>query len=82
MFSKLNIYLVLKANFNSKFMFSKLNIQFTELYSTPSFIAAGAQLTEIWVFEVWHFSSFFVTAVALTFVFFISFYLRIISAIE
>ena len=30
MFSKLNIYLVLKANFNSKFMFSKLNIQFTE----------------------------------------------------
>ena len=39
MFSKLNIYLGLEANFNSKFMFSKLNIQFieiqfTELYST------------------------------------------------
>ena len=45
MFSKLNIYLVLKANFNSKFMFSKLNIQFTEhsvseLYSTRGLLEA------------------------------------------
>jgi len=29
----MDFYLVLKANFNYKFMFSKLNIQFIELYS-------------------------------------------------
>ena len=34
MFSKLSIYLVNKANFNSKLMFGKLNIQFTEMFST------------------------------------------------
>ena len=46
MFSKLNIYLVLKANFNSKFMFIKLNIQFTEhsVYRTLLYqkVASGA----------------------------------------
>ena len=31
MFSKVNIFLVLKANFNSKLMLSKENIYFTEL---------------------------------------------------
>ena len=47
MFSKLNIYLVLKANFNSKFMFSKMNIQFTE--HSVYFTLLLAQLgTDLW----------------------------------
>ena len=34
MSGKINIYVVLKADFNCKLMFCKINIYFTNLYST------------------------------------------------